>query len=259
MKFFAENGFQPVETDSREKYGCPICGSLLGPTTSLANVVRHFSKCNNRGSPNLNLKRRANATVDRPLFSQATFFTIVCFFAATSNIGWNAFNNPFFMLICSLAFGWEYSARSFSDHYRHVLLPKWRHKIAKWILEECAMAHFTADIWTDGSRSVVGVTAHFIDKQFRVCNISLDMRDVANHSGQTTARAIFEIISEFGIDNKVVSIVMDNASVNKVISDIISSRISNLGQAVIPSAWIGAWRFEIGVLLTRLISLSKMA
>ena len=82
---------------------------------------------------------------------------------------------------------------------------------------------FTSDAWTSlTSDGYVCLTAHFIDKnwnlQKRVLNFSFMPPP---HSGVALPEKLYAFLSEWGIENKVFSVTLDNASVNGVSVDML--------------------------------------
>ncbi|KAI7934373.1 hypothetical protein MJO28_017090 [Puccinia striiformis f. sp. tritici] len=74
----------------------------------------------------------------------------------------------------------------------------------------------TCDTWTSpGNNSILGVTAHWIDKDFLLRSIILAARIVeGNHSGVSLANHLLEVLRSFDISNKIFCITADNAANN---------------------------------------------
>ncbi|KZV31439.1 hypothetical protein F511_39769 [Dorcoceras hygrometricum] len=74
----------------------------------------------------------------------------------------------------------------------------------------------TTDIWTNiKSQSYLVVTCHWIDETWKMQKriLSLDVLD-SSHSGYTIALYVLNVAKVFGIQNKIMSITLDNASAN---------------------------------------------
>jgi len=86
---------------------------------------------------------------------------------------------------------------------------------------------FTSDAWTSlTSDGYVCLTAHFIDKnwnlQKRVLNFSFMPPP---HSGVALSEKLYAFLSEWGIENKVFSVTLDNASANGVSVDMLREQL----------------------------------
>ena len=75
---------------------------------------------------------------------------------------------------------------------------------------------FTTDCWTSpNNMSFMGITAHWIDSNFNICVSTLDIAKLSEkHTGENLYKKFKEILTEFGIQEKVLGITLDNASNN---------------------------------------------
>lgn len=97
------------------------------------------------------------------------------------------------------------------------MLPAMYESTKNKVKEELAGALYcalTSDIWT--SRQALGyitVTCHFIDSSWKLRSMVLSTSHLTNdHTAENIADVLQSIAEEWGIDNKVVAIVTDNAS-----------------------------------------------
>jgi hypothetical protein len=75
----------------------------------------------------------------------------------------------------------------------------------------------TSDIWTSSYQrtSYLSVVAHYIDNKYRLNKRVIGFQGIdESHTGDAVASEIMEVIQEYGIADRVVSITLDNASAN---------------------------------------------
>ncbi len=85
---------------------------------------------------------------------------------------------------------------------------------------------FTMDCWTSSNMiAFMGITAHYIDEDWNLKRCTLNFKHLLNiHSG-SNLRATFEsVLKDFGLENKTLSITLDNASNNNSLIAELSSR-----------------------------------
>ncbi|XP_078442910.1 putative transcriptional regulator tpeD [Wolffia australiana] len=72
------------------------------------------------------------------------------------------------------------------------------------------------DAWTSRNNlSLLGVTAHSIDGDWKLCDLLLAIRRIkGSHCGTNLARLVVEVAYEYGIESKLCTITTDNASNN---------------------------------------------
>ena len=81
-------------------------------------------------------------------------------------------------------------------------------KESKKLLDSAKFVSITADLWSDRQqRSYLGVTAHFLNKNFELKNLTIALR-VFNgiHTGQQIYKELIEILNNNNLINKVVKI-----------------------------------------------------
>jgi hypothetical protein len=81
-------------------------------------------------------------------------------------------------------------------------------------LQEVKYASCTADLWSSHNRGFLGMTVHYVDLLTldRVSHMLVCRRFEHTHTGQRIAQKIAEVLKEFGIRDKVVNFVTDNAA-----------------------------------------------
>ena len=76
--------------------------------------------------------------------------------------------------------------------------------------------HLSFDLWTlDNSLALLGVVAHFVDKDYQLRTIMLALRRITgSYSGENLAYTLEQIIEEFEITGRLGYFVLDNAESN---------------------------------------------
>ena len=74
----------------------------------------------------------------------------------------------------------------------------------------------TSDVWSSGaSHDYIGVYCHYIDNDWNVEKRIIGFRVIEEgHSGEMIAQQILQVVNDYGIARRVISITMDNASAN---------------------------------------------
>jgi hypothetical protein len=72
------------------------------------------------------------------------------------------------------------------------------------------------DIWTSpSSKPFLGITVHFIDKDWEVRDCLLDfIAFKGSHTGEKMGETLISVLEEFGIENKILTVTVDNKSNN---------------------------------------------
>ena len=81
-------------------------------------------------------------------------------------------------------------------------------------LQKVKYVSCTADLWSSHNRGFLGMTVHYVDLQTldRVSHTLVCRRFEHTHTGKRIAQKIAEVLKEFGITDKVVNFVTDNAA-----------------------------------------------
>ncbi|KAJ8454957.1 hypothetical protein ONZ45_g19104 [Pleurotus djamor] len=101
-----------------------------------------------------------------------------------------------------------------------LVFKKSRERIAKMLQEHDGTISFATDAWTSPNhRAFIAVTAHLEQKGVPLTFL-LDIVEVAKgHDGETLAEAFADILNDFGIADKILSVTCDNASANDKMID----------------------------------------
>ncbi|CAL9236464.1 unnamed protein product, partial [Arabidopsis halleri] len=88
----------------------------------------------------------------------------------------------------------------------------------------------TADLWSSRS-TVTGyicVTSHYIDESWRLNNKLLAFCDLKPpHNGEEIAKKIYDCLKEWGLEKKILTITLDNASANTSMQTILKHRLQS--------------------------------
>ena len=93
--------------------------------------------------------------------------------------------------------------------------------------------HLTVDVWTSPNRYLLlGVCAHFVAHgQDQVSRLLIGLSPIASHAGEEQFNALAPILEDFGIAQKIGSVVCDNASLNDMLCCTISNYLREQGKA----------------------------
>ncbi|KAF5309387.1 hypothetical protein D9619_012291 [Psilocybe cf. subviscida] len=88
-----------------------------------------------------------------------------------------------------------------------------RERIAKMLQEYDGELNFATDAWTSpNDKALIAISVHF-ELKGEPASMLLDLVEVArSHSGVNLAEAFSDVLHEFGIENKMLSVCCDNAS-----------------------------------------------
>jgi len=85
----------------------------------------------------------------------------------------------------------------------------------------------TSDVWTAiTSEGYICLTAHFVDENWKLTSKILNFcRMKPPHTGAELESVVFDCLKQWGIDKKIFSITLDNASANNTLQDILKSHL----------------------------------
>ena len=85
----------------------------------------------------------------------------------------------------------------------------------------------TFDCWTSiNGDGYIRLTAHYVDEDWKLNNNILSFIDMPPpHTGEALATKILDFLKEWGIERKVFTITLDNASANDTLQDILKERL----------------------------------
>ncbi|XP_059446001.1 zinc finger BED domain-containing protein RICESLEEPER 2-like [Corylus avellana] len=107
-------------------------------------------------------------------------------------------------------------------------------KKLKTLLSKVHKVNITTDMWTSCQKvSYMVVTCHYIDEDWRLNRRVLNFCNIPPpHSGHTIAEALHKSFRDWGIENKICSITVDNANANDVAMRHIRD-VFNLGKLLV--------------------------
>jgi hypothetical protein len=87
----------------------------------------------------------------------------------------------------------------------------------------------TCDVWTSPNcKSILGITAHWIDRNFQLHEILLDALELnGSHTGANMAQYVLKTLEEYGLKEKLFCVTADNASNNKTMAKVIEQHIAS--------------------------------
>lgn len=94
---------------------------------------------------------------------------------------------------------------------------KEKEKLKEFLRSSCQRVFVTTDSWTSNQRiNYMCLTAHFIDKDWKLQKRILNFCPISSHRGDAIARAIEVCLKSWGLDTKLFTVTVDNASSNDV-------------------------------------------
>ena len=90
--------------------------------------------------------------------------------------------------------------------------------------------HISCDVWTSpNSLAILGVIAHYIDEEGTLQHTNLALKSIiGDHTGESLAVAIIEVLEDWGFASKLGFIVSDNAAPNDVMMRVLQRGKSHL-------------------------------
>ncbi|KAL8158296.1 hypothetical protein AgCh_002845 [Apium graveolens] len=89
----------------------------------------------------------------------------------------------------------------------------------------------TSDLWSSSTMDgYLSLTAHFVDENWELQSRILNLRFMPPpHTGQLLAEKFISLLKEWGIERKVFSLTLDNASANNSFVEILKSHLNMKG------------------------------
>ncbi|RXW23667.1 hypothetical protein EST38_g2184 [Candolleomyces aberdarensis] len=114
----------------------------------------------------------------------------------------------------------------------HEVFKRTRARIAKMLQEYDGQLNFATDCWTSPNhRAYIAITVH-LEHNGEPLSILLDVVEVArSHTGENLAHAFAEILDEYGIAEKILSVTCDNATANDAMIAALAKIISSFSGA----------------------------
>ena len=102
-----------------------------------------------------------------------------------------------------------------------------KEKLKNQLARSSGRVCLTTDCWTAcTTRGYITLTAHFIDDDWKLNSKLLNFSHLEPpHTGHELSRKVVEFLREWGIEKKVFSITLDNASCNDSMQNILKSQL----------------------------------
>uniref|UniRef100_A0A803KUM8 Transposase n=1 Tax=Chenopodium quinoa TaxID=63459 RepID=A0A803KUM8_CHEQI len=105
---------------------------------------------------------------------------------------------------------------------------KERTQLKEILRMKCQRISVTTDTWTSIQRiNYMCLTGHFIDTEWKLHKMILNFCPIYNHKGKAIAKGVEECLTSWGVDEKLFTITVDNASSN----DVACSELRNMMQS----------------------------
>ncbi|GJM87588.1 hypothetical protein PR202_ga03555 [Eleusine coracana subsp. coracana] len=214
---------------------CNYCKFTLSSTGGggTGHLLRHVKSCRHKAlaassSTQSHLQFDSNGRVTTFVYSADVARTELCRLIARLDLPLNIGEQP----------AWEdYIRIAFNPNYTHVSrqtttrdlenLFELKKSVVSDLLTHASCVCLTSDIWSNNAKEdYLSVVFHFVteDWELETCIVGKRLID-CSHSGVNIAECIHHVIFEFGMNSKVLSITLDNASANSTVVDKLSPLI----------------------------------
>lgn len=111
------------------------------------------------------------------------------------------------------------------------LFEEGKRRIRQLLLNAISSVHITCDMWTSSNHlALLGIIGHFADEYGKRYAITLGMKEVSgSHSGKNQAEVILRLLDDYEIRNRLGYFMMDNATSNDTLVEIISTVLKEQG------------------------------
>jgi len=231
--FFTKVG---KDKDGIEKAACKYCGNNYkvgkNPITKnnygTSHLSRHVNVC--RSIPNIDMDmnlyqegkfgtRRINQKIHRKLLARAIIkHSLPYNFVEYEGIReWIKYINPNVDMKCR-----NTTVLDVEKEYMEEM-DKVKQSMSRIPNRIC----LTSDVWTAvTSEGYICLTAHFVDENWKLTSKILNFcRMKPPHTGVELESVVFDCLKQWGIEKKIFSITLDNASANNILQDILKSHL----------------------------------
>ena len=113
-------------------------------------------------------------------------------------------------------------------HARHSCRFREKKRVKCMLVESLKMICLTSDLWTSlATDGYLAITVHFIDSNWVLQKRVLDFCFMPPpHSGVAISEKVYSILAEWGIENKIFCVTLDNASANDVFVGILKEQLN---------------------------------
>lgn len=202
-----------VEANGRERAQCHHCGIKMvigqtetGQSLGTSHLSRHLLICPEKLETD---RPKYDHKIDREMTAEIIIYHDLPFrYVEYEKVrARDKFLNPDCVHICRQT--------AAADVYKKYEVEKVKLKevLAKYHGRMC----FTSDLWSARSQVMgyICLTGHYIDDDWKLNNHILAFCDLKPpHTGEAIAKKVYDILKEWGLERKVFSITLDNASAN---------------------------------------------
>src|SRR5207248_3279746 len=191
---------------------CPSCGKIFKKKTGTSSIRSHLQ------SHGMLLIKEHQTTLDdfvkkkvtQSEKKQAVLDWIILDMQPSKVVEGEAFQN----MISSFDPNLQLPTRNTIRKFIIKSFEKRKNLIKSYIQNIPGKVSITTDLWSSlKNESFLGITIHFIDENWMLRHFTLDIfKFEGTHTGQSIADKIYQILLEFGLDNKTISMTTDNAS-----------------------------------------------
>jgi hypothetical protein len=165
-------------------------------------------------------------TIDQQLVEKALLDLVIKHRLPSRIVEWQEFHN-----FCTVL-NREYPAKICWSHNTLTsrllsILPEYRDVVRKRMQSAKTRIHLAVDIWTSPNMHLMlALCASFVDNKYNFHNILIALRTVVGHGGEQQWSTILPALLEYGISDKVGSVVCDNAGSNDTLCRTIAEYLS---------------------------------
>jgi len=211
-----------IEEDGKERARCHHCGIKLVVEKSYgtSTMNRHLTLCPERPQPET--RPKYDHKVDREMTSEIIIYHDMPFrYVEYEKVrARDKFLNPDCKPICRQT--------AALDVFKRFEIEK--AKLIDVFAKHNGQVCLTADLWSSRS-TVTGyicVTSHYIDESWRLNNKILAFCDLKPpHNGEEIAKKVYDCLKEWGLEKKILTITLDNASANTSMQTILKHRLQS--------------------------------
>ncbi|KAL4567497.1 hypothetical protein LXL04_023082 [Taraxacum kok-saghyz] len=224
-----------IVIDGKRKAKCSWCGEVKNydSTTGNGNLKRHIDKCygnNTRdigqmllGKDNDSLMLKSSK-INPNIFREKLVTTIIMHNLPLSFVDYKGIRNLFEYVSPELNIICRNTVRAdiVSMHERET------NKLIRLLKEAPGRICLTSDLWssitTDG---YISLTAHYVDKNWVLHKRLLNFSDMPPpHNGISLSEKVYSLLAKWGIEGKLFSITLDNASSNDTFVNILKLQLN---------------------------------
>ncbi|XP_019096310.1 PREDICTED: zinc finger BED domain-containing protein RICESLEEPER 2-like [Camelina sativa] len=210
-----------VEDDGKERGKCIHCGTKLvinTKTHGTKSLIRHLEKCPKK--PKNEDRPPYDHQINREMTSEIIIYHDLPFrYPEYEKVrARDKYLNPECQPICRQT--------AAADVYRKYEMEKV--KLKEVLANQRARVCFTSDLWTARGTvmSYICLTAHYIDENWHLNSKILQFCELKSpHTGEEISNKILECLKEWGLEKKVFSITLDNATNNNSMLNILKGQL----------------------------------